>query len=127
MLTEDVGNLNEVVVTGLGTSVKRSNLANAVGSVSAREIVGITTQATVDGALYGKFTGANISANSGAPGGGISIKLRGITSTVGNSQPLFIVDGVYYDNSSINAGLNVVSKAKGQGSFCLRRTTLSSG
>lgn len=119
-LAEDIGNLNEVVVTGLGTSVKRSNLANAVSSVSARELVGTTTQATVDGALYGKFTGANISANSGAPGGGISIKLRGITSIVGNSQPLFIVDGVYYDNSSINAGLNAVSKAKGQGSFAFQ-------
>ena len=115
-MTEDIGNLNEVVVTGLGTSLKRANLANAVSSVSARELVGTTTQATVDGALYGKFTGANISANSGAPGGGISIKLRGITSIAGNSQPLFIVDGVYYDNSSINAGLNAVSKAAGQGS-----------
>ncbi len=115
-LNEDIGNLDEVVITGLGTSVKRSNSANAVSSVSARELVGTTTQATVDGALYGKFTGANISSNSGAPGGGISVKLRGITSISANSQPLFIVDGVYYDNSSINAGLNTVSKAAGQGS-----------
>ena len=105
-----------MVVTGLGTSLKRANLAHAVASVSASELVGTTTQATVDGALYGKFTGANISANSGAPGGGISVKLRGITSIAGNSQPLFIVDGVYYDNSSINPGLNAVSKAAGQGS-----------
>src|SRR4029079_247297 len=50
------------------------------------------------------------------PGGGISMKLRGITSLVSNSQPLFIVDGVFYDNSSINAGLNFISKAAGQGS-----------
>jgi TonB-linked SusC/RagA family outer membrane protein len=115
LLAADIGNLDEVVVTGLGTSLKRANLANAVSSVSARELTGTTTQATVDGALYGKFTGANISANSGAPGGGISVKLRGITSIAGNSQPLFIVDGVYYDNSSINPGLNAVSKAAGQG------------
>ncbi len=115
-LAENISSLDEVVVTGLGTSLKRANLANAVSSVSGRELVGTTTQATVDGALYGKFTGANISANSGAPGGGISVKLRGITSIAGNSQPLFIVDGVYYDNSSINAGLNAVSKAAGQGS-----------
>jgi TonB-dependent starch-binding outer membrane protein SusC len=115
-LIEDLGSLEEVVVTGLGTSLKRANLANAVASVSARELVGTTTQATVDGALYGKFTGANISANSGAPGGGISVKLRGVTSIAGNSQPLFIVDGVYYDNSAINPGLNAVSKAAGQGS-----------
>jgi len=115
-LVPDNTKLSEVVVTGLATSVKRSNLANAVASVSGRELIGTTIQSTVDGALYGKFTGANISANSGAPGGGISVKLRGITSLVSSSQPLFIVDGVYYDNSSIPAGLNTISKAAGQGS-----------
>ena len=115
-LEEDIGNLEEVIVTGLASSVRRSNLANAVSTVSAKKLTGITSQSTVDGALYGKFPGSNISANSGAPGGGISIKLRGITSLLGNSQPLFIVDGVYYDNSSIQAGLNSVSKAAGQGS-----------
>ena len=116
VLTEEAGKLEEVVVSGLATSIKRSNLANSVASISSKELIGTTTQETVDGALYGKFTGANVSANSGAPGGGISVKLRGITSIVANSQPLFIVDGVYFDNSSINAGLNIVSKAAGQGS-----------
>ena len=110
------GSLQEVVVTGIASSVKRANLANAVSSVSAKQLVGTTVQPTMDGALYGKFTGANISANSGAPGGGISIKLRGITSLIANSQPLYIVDGVYYDNSSVLPGLNSVSKAAGQGS-----------
>jgi len=114
-LTEEAGKMEEVIVSGLATSIKRSNLANSVASISSKELIGTTTQETVDGALYGKFTGANVSANSGAPGGGISVKLRGITSIVANSQPLFIVDGVYYDNSSINAGLNVISKAAGQG------------
>ncbi|WP_205514634.1 SusC/RagA family TonB-linked outer membrane protein [Longitalea arenae] len=115
-MQEDVGHLEEVVITGLASSIKRGNLAHAVGVVSAKQLAGTTSQPTVDAALYGKFTGANIISNSGAPGGGISIKLRGITSLVGNSQPLFIVDGVYYDNSSIQGGLNFVSKAAGQGS-----------
>jgi TonB-linked SusC/RagA family outer membrane protein len=115
-LAADNSKLSEVVVTGLATSVKRTNLANAVSSISAKDLTGTTVQSTVDGALYGKLTGANISANSGAPGGGISVKLRGITSLVANSQPLFIVDGIYYDNSAIPAGLNTVSKAAGQGS-----------
>ena len=104
------------MITGLATGMKRTNVAHAVATVSAKALTGTTVQPTLDAALYGKFTGANISANSGAPGGGISIKLRGITSLVANSQPLFIVDGVYYDNSSIQAGLNLVSKAAGQGS-----------
>lgn len=114
-LQEDVGHLEEVVVTGLASSVKRANLAHAVGTISAKQLTGTTPQPTVDAALYGKFPGAIVSANSGAPGGGISVKLRGITSLVGNSQPLFIVDGVYYDNSSIQGGLNYISKAAGQG------------
>ena len=115
-LPVDNTRLSEVVVTGLASSVKRSNLANSVAVISSKELTGTTVQQTVDGALYGKLTGANISANSGAPGGGITVKLRGITSLVANSQPLFIVDGVYYDNSSIPAGLNAISKAAGQGS-----------
>ena len=115
-MQEDVGRMEEVVVTGFASSVKRSNLGNAVSTISSKQLTGITVQPTLDAALYGKFTGSNVSANSGAPGGGISVKLRGITSLVGNSQPLFIVDGVYYDNSSIVPGLNAVSKAAGQGS-----------
>ena len=116
VMIDDVSNLNEVVITGLATGIKRTNLAHSVATVSAKSLTGTTVQPSLDGALYGKFSGANISANSGAPGGGISIKLRGITSLVASSQPLFIVDGVYYDNSSIQAGLNLISKAAGQGS-----------
>lgn len=108
--------LDEVVVTGLATSVKRTNSANAVASISAAELVGTTTPPTLDGALYGKFPGAIVSANSGAPGGGLSVKLRGATSIQGNTQPLYIVDGVYVDNSSIAAGLNAVSGAAAGGS-----------
>lgn len=115
-LEEDVTSLEEVVISGLASNIKRSNLANSVASISAKEIIGTTTPQTVDGALYGKFKGANIVSNSGAPGGGIAVKLRGITSITGSSQPLFIVDGVYVDNSSIAAGLNLVSAAAAGGS-----------
>ncbi len=108
--------LDEIVVTGLASSIKRSNLANAVATISSKEISGVTVPTTTDAALYGKFKGANITASSGAPGGGIGIKLRGTTSIGGSSQPLFIVDGVYIDNSSIASGLNIVSAAAGGGS-----------
>lgn len=115
-MQENLAELEEVVISGLASSVKRSNLANAVESVSAAAIAGTTTQQTLDGALYGKFKGANIVANSGAPGGGASIRLRGITSLAGGSQPLYIIDGVYVDNSSIPSGLNTVSAAAAGGS-----------
>ncbi|GAA0879399.1 TonB-dependent receptor [Algoriphagus jejuensis] len=110
-LKQDATNLEEVVVTGLATSVKRSNLANAVSSVSARDLTGTTTIQTTDGALYGKVPGATIRSNGGAPGGGISIQLRGISSLTGASQPLIIVDGVYISNSSQRTGRATVSGA----------------
>ncbi|MEO8720865.1 MAG: SusC/RagA family TonB-linked outer membrane protein [Ginsengibacter sp.] len=119
-LVPDNSRLNEVIVSGLATNIKRSNSANAVASVSSKDLIGTAEQSSVDGALYGKFAGANISSNSGAPGGGITIKLRGITSLVGNSQPLFIVDGVIYDNSSITNGTNFITKAAAQGSTVLQ-------
>ncbi|QNJ97726.1 SusC/RagA family TonB-linked outer membrane protein [Constantimarinum furrinae] len=115
-MAESAEALEEVVVTGLATSVKRTNSANAVASISAEELTGTTPPPTLDGALYGKFAGAIVNANSGAPGGGLSIKLRGATSLQGNIQPLYIIDGVYVDNSSLAAGLNAVSAAAAGGS-----------
>ena len=115
-LDEDISNLSEVVVTGLATTVKRSNLANSVARVDASQLTGVASQTTVGAALYGKFKGAEIKANSGAPGGGISFRLRGTTSISGSSQPLIILDGIYIDNSSIKGGLNIVSAAQGGGS-----------
>ncbi|MBQ0735030.1 SusC/RagA family TonB-linked outer membrane protein [Aquimarina celericrescens] len=103
--------LEEVVVTGLATSVKRANLANAVATVSAEELVGNTGQPTVDGALYGKVPGVNIVSSSGAPGGGFALRLRGVSSINGENQPLFIVDGVYYNNDEIPTGLRNASGA----------------
>jgi hypothetical protein len=58
------------VISGLASTVKRSNLANSVASISAKELTSMSNQSTMDGALYGKFKGANITSNSGAPGGG---------------------------------------------------------
>jgi TonB-linked SusC/RagA family outer membrane protein len=115
-LDEDMTNLEEVVITGLATSVKRSNLANSVASVSSAELSQISNQTTLDNALYAKFKGANITSNSGSPGGGMSMRLRGLTSISGSNQPLVIIDGVYLDNSSISPGLNTVSQASGGGS-----------
>lgn len=114
-LAESAEALEEVVITGLASSTKRSNSANSVATITANELIGTTAQSGLDGALYGKFTGAEIKANSGAPGGGISMRLRGVTSIFGDQQPLFIVDGIYVDNSTIGFGNNVVSLAAGGG------------
>lgn len=113
-LVEDIASLEEVVVTGLASGVKRSNLANAVATVSAEELMGNTTPQTLDNAMYGKIAGVNMNANGGAPGGGISVQMRGISTLgAGSSQPLYIIDGVYVDNSSMRSGRTQVSGASG--------------
>jgi TonB-dependent starch-binding outer membrane protein SusC len=114
-LEQDIAHLDEIIVTGLATSVKRRNLANAVATISSKELAGTAPAQTFDAALEGKIPGAYINANSGAPGGGVSVKLRGVTSVYGNTQPLYVVDGVFVDNSSTSAGLNVVTAALANG------------
>jgi TonB-linked SusC/RagA family outer membrane protein len=116
VLSEDINQLDEIVITGLGTTVKRRNLANSVAKIDAAELAGVAPSSTVEGALYGKFKGAEIKQSSGAPGGGLAFRLRGTTSISGSSQPLIILDGVFIDNSSVPAGLNIVSAAAGGGS-----------
>ncbi len=110
-LEEDIANLEEVIVTGLASGIKRANLANNIATVSSKELTEVTTQQTVDGALYGKVTGVNIVQSNGAPGGGIAMRLRGISSLSGNNQPLFIIDGVYITNAEIPSGSRFASGA----------------
>lgn len=114
IMVEDIARLDEVVVTGLASGVRRSNSGNAVATISGAELTDRTTPQTLDGALSGRLAGVNISTNSGAPGGGINVQLRGISTLgAGSSQPLYIVDGVYIDNSSIRTGRSQVSGATG--------------
>ena len=115
-LSEDFSKLSEVVVTGLATSIKRSNLANSVGTINAKQLTGSTRPVTLDGAMQGKISGAQISANSGAPGGGFSVRLRGVSSINQNSEPLYIIDGVYASNAqnATGAGTSAFSGAVSQ-------------
>jgi len=111
---------------GLATTVKRSNAANAVAQINAKELTGITTQSTFYRALQGKFPGVQITENPERREVVANIRMRGLTSIGSSAQPLFIIDGVYIDNSSISAGhrsTHVASEATQQ---CLIRTTSES-
>ena len=110
-LERDVLQLEAQVVTGTATSVSRANAANAVATVSAEQLVGRAPAQTVDNALQGKVAGAIISTNSGAPGGGSQVQLRGVTSINSNSSPLYVIDGVLVSNQSFNTGLNSLTSA----------------
>ena len=116
-MAEDIARLDEIVVTGLSTSIKRRNLANSVATINATMLNGVAPSQTFDQALNGKIVGATINANTGAPGGGQSVKLRGVTSVYGNTQPLYVIDGVFVDNTSTSAGLNFVTGAAAGGSL----------
>ena len=113
-LTREATQLSEVVVTGAATSQERRNIATAVSSVSSEEIARVPA-ASLDNALQGKIVGAQINMNSGAPGGGGQIQIRGVTSVLGNGEPLFVVDGVIISNATISTGINAVSRASGSG------------
>jgi len=99
VLAEDLLRLNEVVVTGMGAPTQKAQLGNAISTVSARDLQFSGAQ-SVDAALTGKFSGALIQQNSGNPAGGVSVRLRGVSSLIGSSEPLYIIDGVIVNNDS---------------------------
>ncbi len=109
-LVRDVLQLETQVVTGTATAVSSQNAANAVAVVSAEQLTRVAAP-TIDVALQGKVAGAIITTNSGAPGGGSQVQLRGVSTILGSFSPLYVVDGVIVNNSTINGGLNVVSGA----------------
>ncbi|MSR06961.1 MAG: SusC/RagA family TonB-linked outer membrane protein [Gemmatimonadetes bacterium] len=114
-LDRDFFQLEAIVVTGQATGVERRNLANAVSSISADQLVKSSLN-SVDQALQGKLAGAQIYSNSQAPGGGIQVKMRaGMNSVLGNSLPLWVVDGVIINNQEIGSGLNGISRGGGMG------------
>jgi TonB-linked SusC/RagA family outer membrane protein len=88
----DTETLDEVIVIGYGTESKKL-LTGSVSSISLDNI-DKTPTANVDEALQGKTAGVNINSNSGTPGGGISVKIRGMSSISGGSSPLYVVDGI---------------------------------
>jgi TonB-linked SusC/RagA family outer membrane protein len=111
-LKADVLQLSQMVITGQATQVSRANLANDVGTVGAEDLTHTHAQ-TLDDALTGKVAGAMVSSNSGAPGGGMQIQMRGVTSIFGNSEPLYVVDGLPISNTTINNGLNALTQSAG--------------
>lgn len=113
-LEPDIFKLEEVVVTGQSTGIEKQNLPNAVATVSGSELTRAPT-GTLESALQGKIPGALIQANSGAPGGGIQVNLRGVSTINAGTDPLFVVDGVVISNEAIPNGADAVTQAQAGG------------
>jgi len=95
--------LEEVVVTAMGIKKEKRALGYAVQDIKSDELMKNKT-ANVVNSLAGKIAGVNVTQASGSAGAGAQIILRGGTSLERDNQPLFVVDGVIYDNSTVIGG-----------------------
>lgn len=92
-LVTDAKQLNEVVVTGYGLQQERRNITGSIATVNSSQykdqpIIG------VDQALQGRAAGVQVTQNSGTPGSGITVRVRGAASINGSNEPLYVVDGL---------------------------------
>lgn len=99
-MVEDTEALDEIIVVGYGVQKKKLN-TGATLQVKGDDLVKMNTVSPLQ-ALQGKTPGVNISATSGQPGSGMKVVVRGL-GTIGNSGPLYIIDGIEGDISVLNA------------------------
>ncbi len=104
--------MSEVVVVGYGT-VRRADVSSSISSIKAKDIKDLPV-AGIDQALQGKVAGVTVTNNSGQPGGGVSIKVRGVT-TINSNDPLIVIDGVIFpSNTRSSAGYAGLGGSDGQ-------------
>ena len=96
VLSETYTDLDEVVVIGYGVQ-RKSDVSGAISSVNAESLQNIVTSDAA-AALQGKASGVQILTNSGAPGQGATIRVRGYSSNSDKIGPLLVVDGLQVDN-----------------------------
>ena len=109
MAAEEV---DAVVVIGYGT-IRRSEVTSAIASVKTEEIQDLVVTG-VDQALQGKVAGLHVMNNSGQPGGGVSVRVRGITS-INSNDPLIVIDGVPFTSNNVeNTGYDGLGGSDGQ-------------
>lgn len=112
-LSEDILNLSEVVVTGFGLTSEKKQVGVLVSKVNQKDIKDLASPNALSG-LSGRISGAVVTQNSGDPGGGFSVILRGISSINGSAEPLYIIDGNIVNNASSNViNLNADAQATG--------------
>jgi TonB-linked SusC/RagA family outer membrane protein len=99
-LALDVTQLSEVVVTAIGIEADKRTLGYSIQTVASDQLVNARETNLVN-ALNAKVAGVSVVTSSGSPGSSANIRVRGSTSINGNNSPLFVVDGVPIDNSSV--------------------------
>lgn len=104
--------LGEVVVIGYGTR-RRAEVTSSISSIGEKDIKNLPV-AGVDQAIQGKVAGVTVTNNSGQPGGGVSVRIRGITSATGNNEPLYVIDGVPMGGNKSSLEQNFLGGGSGQ-------------
>jgi TonB-linked SusC/RagA family outer membrane protein len=99
-----------VVVVGYGTQLKR-NVTSSIGTVSGKDLREVVAPG-LDQALAGRVAGVQVTKNTGAPGGGINIRVRGTASLFGGQEPLYVVDGVPINNTPTGSA-DVLNSTRG--------------
>lgn len=101
-LNSSATNLSEVVVVGYGTA-KRANLTTAQTTITSKDL-NRTVNTTIEQAIQGRSAGVYITQNSGQPGGGISVNIRGVNSINGSNEPLYVIDGIQIQGEAVSSG-----------------------
>ena len=99
VMQSDAKQLSEVVVTAVGIEREKKALGYSVASVGSEQISQVSEPDPLR-SVQGKLPGVSITGGGGAPGQSTKINIRGSSSLTGNTQPLFVVDGIPFDNST---------------------------
>jgi len=104
VLDDQSKSLNEVVVVGYG-NMKRSDVTGSISSVNS-EAISKSVATSLDQVLQGRAAGVQVSQNSGEPGGGSSVRIRGLSTLSGSSEPIYVIDGIIIDGASGTTSTN---------------------
>ena len=104
-LQEDYAKLDEVIITGYGSTAKK-DLVSSISQIKGEALLNQPV-ARVDNMLQGRAAGVNVVSTSGEPGAASTIRIRGMSSINGNNQPLFVVDGFIVGTDFNLSNLNV--------------------
>jgi TonB-linked SusC/RagA family outer membrane protein len=104
----------QIVIEGRAPSITKGNITSGASVIEGKDLTRVSA-ATLDDAMTGKLAGANLQANTGAPGGGAQLRLRGISTINGQSSPLYVIDGVIISNISTSSGVNAITAAANNG------------
>jgi TonB-linked SusC/RagA family outer membrane protein len=104
----------QIVIEGRAPVIVKTNQASGASVIDSKDLNRVSA-ATLDEAMTGKLSGSNLQSNSGAPGGGAQLRLRGISTINGQASPLYVIDGVIISNVAIPPGTNAITAAAAGG------------